>query len=201
VIRIPTTVYVASTRIDLRLSFDRLAGIVREVLGHEPRAAAAFVFHNRARTHAKILWHDGRGYCLLSKRLGRGTYRIPLAVPPGAKDVPVTPRELALLFEGIDHALVLPRASPLSARDRERFYPARRRLPFLNSTRTRTRSERSGTREGSLLRTAAKSGSWNAFRRRRPLTPASPSQRLFAHRSAGPVLGLHVIVARLAPAA
>jgi transposase len=99
-------VYVASTPIDLRLSFDRLAGIVREVLGHEPRAEAAFVFHNRARTHAKILWRDGRGYCLLYKRLDRGTYRIPLTVPPGAKDVPVTPRELALLFEGIDHALV-----------------------------------------------------------------------------------------------
>jgi transposase len=64
-------VYVASTPIDLRLSFDRLAGIVREVLGHEPRAEAAFVFHNRARTHAKILWQDGRGYCLLYKRLDR----------------------------------------------------------------------------------------------------------------------------------
>lgn len=119
-IRIPATVYVASAPIDLRLSFDRLAGIVREVLGREPRAEAAFVFHNRARTHAKILWHDGRGYYLLYKRLDRGTYRIPLAVAPGAKDLLVTPRELALLFEGIDHALLRRARRVVAAEELER---------------------------------------------------------------------------------
>ena len=122
-IRIPATVYVASAPIDLRLSFDRLAGIVRDVLGREPRAEAAFVFHNRKRTHAKILWHDGRGYYLLYRRLDRGTCRIPLAPAPGAKDLLVTPRELALLFEGIDHAL-LRRARQVAAKalDRSALY-------------------------------------------------------------------------------
>jgi len=112
-IRLPSTILVATTPIDLRLSFDRLAGIVREQLGADPRRETLVVFHNRARTHAKLLWHDGAGYCLLYRRLDRGTYRIPLAIPPGARHVTVGERELAVLLEGIDEAVL--RAARMSA--------------------------------------------------------------------------------------
>ncbi|MCC6649345.1 MAG: IS66 family insertion sequence element accessory protein TnpB [Polyangiaceae bacterium] len=105
-IRLPETIYVATTPVNLRLSFDRLAGIVREVLGHDPRGEAVFVFHNRCRTHVKILWHDRRGYCLVYKRLDRGVFRIPLAVPPGCARVSISRRELDALFEGVDTALL-----------------------------------------------------------------------------------------------
>jgi transposase len=105
-IRWPGSVFVATEPIDLRLSFDRLAGLVRDRLQAEPHDDAMFVFHNRARTHLKILWHGGRGYCQLYMRLDRGTYRIPLAVPADATRVRVTERELALLLEGIDEALI-----------------------------------------------------------------------------------------------
>jgi transposase len=106
VIRLPDAVYVATAPVDLRLSFDRLAGIVREVLGGDPRGEAVFVFHNRARTHLKLLWHDGRGYCLIYRRLDRGTFRIPVAIPAGAPQVVVSRRELSMLFEGIDAELL-----------------------------------------------------------------------------------------------
>lgn len=105
-IALPSTILVATAPIDLRLSFDRLAGIVREQLGSDPRKDTLVVFHNRARTHAKLLWHDGSGYCQLYKRLDRGTYRIPLAIPPDARHVTLTARELAVLLEGIDEALL-----------------------------------------------------------------------------------------------
>ena len=105
-IRLPERIYVATAPINLRLSFDRLGGLVRDLLKHEPREEAAFVFHNRARTHVKILWHDGRGYCLLYKRLDRGSYQIPLAIPPGAAEVSVSRRELKNLFDGLDTALI-----------------------------------------------------------------------------------------------
>ena len=105
-IRLPETVYFASAPVNLRLSFDRLGGIVRDALGREPRSDAAFVFHNRARTHLKILWHDGRGYCVLYKRLDRGTYRVPLVVPPGAVEVTLTVRQLETLLEGLDERLL-----------------------------------------------------------------------------------------------
>lgn len=105
-IRLPTTLYVATTPIDARWSFDRLAGVVREQLGSHPRADAAFVFHNKTRTLLKILWCDARGMILLYKRLDRGTYRIPTAIPPDARHVTVSARELALLFDGIDTAML-----------------------------------------------------------------------------------------------
>ena len=105
-IRVPTTILVATEPVDLRMSFDRLAGIVRERLGADPRRDTLVVFHNRDRTHAKLLWHDGSGYCLLYKRLDRGTYRIPLAIPRGAQQVKVSAREVALLLEGIDESVL-----------------------------------------------------------------------------------------------
>lgn len=82
-IQLPASIYIATTPVDLHWSFDRLAGVVREQLGGDPRSESLFVFHNRRRTHAKLLWHDGSGYCVLYKRLDRGTLRIPLPVPPG----------------------------------------------------------------------------------------------------------------------
>lgn len=103
-IRLPPRIFVATAPLDLRLSFDRLAGIVREKLGEDPRSEALFIFHNRARTHLKMLWHDGSGYCVFYKRLDRGTYRIPLAIPAGAVRVSVSEREMALLLEGLDEA-------------------------------------------------------------------------------------------------
>ena len=107
------------------LSFDRLAGLVRE-LGGDPRRDALYMFHNRRRTHLKLLWHAPRGlggYTILSKRLDRGVYRVPLAIPPGAKHVVVSRRELELLLEGIDSALL--RAARRSLR---RFFDFQARL-------------------------------------------------------------------------
>jgi len=114
--RLPEAIFVATTPVDLHLSFDRLAGIVREQLGADPKGETLIVFHNRRRTHLKLLWHDGTGYCILYKRLDRFTYRIPLAIPPGATRVSATMRELELLLDGIDQATL--RAARRSTRGR-----------------------------------------------------------------------------------
>jgi len=113
-IKLPAQVFVATAPVDLHLSFDRLAGIVRDQLGADPRVETLVVFHNRRRTHVKLLWHDTSGYCILYKRLDRGAYRIPLMIPPGASRVTVTMRELGLLLDGIDEATL--RAARRSAR-------------------------------------------------------------------------------------
>ena len=73
---LPATLYVAIAPVNLRLSFDRLAGIVRSELGGDPRAEAAFVFHNRRGTHVKILWFapaPTRSRKRSARRLGRGS--------------------------------------------------------------------------------------------------------------------------------
>jgi transposase len=105
-ISLPARILVATTPVNLHLSFDRLTAIVRAELGADPKADTAVVFHNRRRTHVKVLWHDGRGYCVLYKRLDRGTYRIPETIPAGAKQVAVRREELVVLLRGLDHAVV-----------------------------------------------------------------------------------------------
>lgn len=103
-VRLPKTILVATDPIDLHLSFDRLAAIVRNELGAEPKDDTVVVFHNRRRTHVKLLWHDRSGYILLYKRLDRGVYRIPLAVPPNARRVVASRDELIALLDGLDEA-------------------------------------------------------------------------------------------------
>jgi transposase len=102
--RLPKTILVAMTPVNLHLSFDRLAALVRHELGSDPKADTVVMFHNRRRTHVKLLWHDGTGYVVLYKRLDRGTYRIPLAVPAGARSVTASREELAALLDGLDEA-------------------------------------------------------------------------------------------------
>jgi transposase len=103
---LPPTVYVATQPVNLHMSFDRLAGIVRQQFGGDPRGDALYVFHNRRGTHAKLLWHNGPGYCILYQRLDRRVYRIPLAIPAGAPCVKVSRRELELLLEGFDRRVI-----------------------------------------------------------------------------------------------
>ena len=54
-IKLPSTIYVATEPVNMHLSFDRLAGIVRDHLGGDPREEMVVVFHNRRRTHLKLL--------------------------------------------------------------------------------------------------------------------------------------------------
>lgn len=103
---LPSAIFVATAPINLRLSFDRLAGIVRDHLGGDPRSAGLFIFHNRRGTHLKLLWHDGRGYRILFTRLERCRYRIPLAIPASARQVQISEQELRILLEGVDMKLV-----------------------------------------------------------------------------------------------
>jgi len=113
-LELPSRILLATTPIDLRLSFDRLAGIVRDQLGHEPREELLVVFHNRRRTHLKLLWHADGGYWIGYHRLDRGTFRIPAAVPANAPKVQATARELRVLLHGVDLSLI--RAARRSAR-------------------------------------------------------------------------------------
>lgn len=70
-------VFVSLQPIDLRWSFDRLAGLVVERLGREPRSRAVFVFFGKRHGAVKALFFDGTGLCLFYKRLDRGTFRVP----------------------------------------------------------------------------------------------------------------------------
>jgi len=93
-------VFVAAEPIDMRGSFDALAGAVRR-LALDPLDGHLYVFLNRRRRLAKVLWFDRSGYCVLAKRLERGTFQLP-EVPGGASQVLVDASTLASLLAGID---------------------------------------------------------------------------------------------------
>lgn len=93
-------VFVAAEPIDMRGSFDALAGAVRR-LALDPLDGHLYVFVNRRRRLAKVLWFDRSGYCVLAKRLERGTFQLP-DIPAGARQVRVDAATLASLLAGID---------------------------------------------------------------------------------------------------
>jgi transposase len=104
-------IFVGLEPIDLRWSFDRLAGVVAERVGREARSGALFVFFGKRREAIKVLFFDGTGMCVFYKRLDRGTFRLPDALEEGATTVEIDERALDDLLDGID----VQKASPRTA--------------------------------------------------------------------------------------
>lgn len=96
------TIYVAKSAVDLRWGVDRLAGLVREHFGRNPRDGALFVFLNKARNRLKILLFDASGAWVLYKRLDRGRFPLPVTLDAQATHIAVSAEELKLLVQGLD---------------------------------------------------------------------------------------------------
>ena len=69
-------VFVIVEPVDMRGSFDALAGAVRR-LGLDPVDGHLYFFLNKRRRIAKALWFDGSGWCVLAKRLEAGSFQLP----------------------------------------------------------------------------------------------------------------------------
>ena len=69
-------VFVVMAPLDMRGSFDALAGAVRR-LGLDPVDGHLYLFLNRRRRLAKAIWFDGSGWCVLAKRLEAGSFQLP----------------------------------------------------------------------------------------------------------------------------
>ena len=95
-------IYVALEPVDMRLSFDRLAGLAQEQTGYDARSGALFLFFGRRRDALKILFFDGSGMAIFYKRLDRNTFAIPSAPSDGAPYVEIDDVALEALLDGID---------------------------------------------------------------------------------------------------
>lgn len=87
---------------DMRRSFDRLAEVVRTVMGEEPQSGALFIFVGKRATRVKVLWWDANGYCLLYKRLHRALFVAP-AGEQSRKAVRIDAEALKQLLAGVAH--------------------------------------------------------------------------------------------------
>jgi transposase len=93
-----TRVWLAAGHTDMRKGFDGLALQVQEVLRLDPHGGHLFVFRGRRGGLIKVLWHDGQGMCLFSKRLEHGRFIWP---SPADGVVTISPAQLGYLLEGI----------------------------------------------------------------------------------------------------
>lgn len=109
--------YVCTTPVDMRRSFNGLAISTRELIAEDPLSGALFVFFNRTGNLCKALWWASGGFCIFAKRLSRGRFRMPTEPAAGAQHVEMDAAELALILEGIDL---------VATKKRPRWNPVRR---------------------------------------------------------------------------
>ena len=95
-------VLVALDPCDMRAGFNTLQSLVAEKLSEDVKSGALFVFSNRRHNRLKVLYWDGTGLWILTKRLERGTYSWPRPAEAGKVKLQLAPEALALLTDGID---------------------------------------------------------------------------------------------------
>lgn len=89
-------IFVATAPVDFRKGIDGLAAVCRQALGDNPLSGAIYVFRNRTATAIKLLFYDGQGLWLCTKRLSQGRFQWwPAAQGPRAS---LAARELAILL-------------------------------------------------------------------------------------------------------
>jgi len=95
-------VHLALGYIDMRKGIDGLAMLVQEVLRQDPFTGHLFVFRGRTRANLiKIVFWDGTGLCLFTKRLEHGVFLWPPSVAPG-ETLSLTSTQLSSLLNGVD---------------------------------------------------------------------------------------------------
>ena len=102
------TVYAFDEPCDMRKSFDTLAALVVEHMGHDVLTGDLFLFVARDRRRAKVLYFDGTGMCLLAKRLEKGQFSAAWKRAKSKRGFEMTLSELALFIEGSEVATRMP---------------------------------------------------------------------------------------------
>ena len=92
-------VWLATGHTDMRKGFASLSLLVQEVLRRDPLCGHLFCFRGRRGDLLKVIWHDGQGACLFTKRLERGRFLWP-SQADGV--VTISPAQLGYLLSGID---------------------------------------------------------------------------------------------------
>src|SRR6266566_3776825 len=111
-------VWLATGHTDMRKGFASLSLQVQEVLRRDPLSGQLFCFRGRRGDLLKVIWHDGQGACLSTKRLERGRFLWPSATD-GA--VTISSAQLGYLLS--------------NQRPNNCDFRPRRRLPFTSRPR------------------------------------------------------------------
>ena len=72
-------IWLAAGVTDMRRGFNGLAAQTEQVLAGDPFSGHLFLFRGRHGDQIKMIWWDGQGACLFTKRLERGRFVWPSA--------------------------------------------------------------------------------------------------------------------------
>lgn len=94
-------VHLAFGYTDMREGIDGLAMLVQGMLHQDPFSGHLFVFRGRKANLIKIVFWDGTGLCLFTKRLDQGVFLWPPNVEPG-RTLALNSALLSMLIDGVD---------------------------------------------------------------------------------------------------
>ena len=103
-------VYLACGTTDMRKGMVGLAMVVQRTLTEDPFNGAVYAFRGRRSGLIKLIWHDGVGLCMLTKRLERGQFAWPSTSTTGR--IALSPAQLAALLDGCEWRAPAPRRRP-----------------------------------------------------------------------------------------
>ena len=103
-------VFLACGATDMRKGMTGLAMLVQQSLAEDPLGGAVFAFRGRRAGLIKLLWHDGVGLCMLTKRLEQGQFLWPTASTTGR--IALTAPQLAALLDGCEWRAPVARRRP-----------------------------------------------------------------------------------------
>jgi transposase len=96
-------VLVASRPVDFRKGMGGLAALAQQTLAQDPFSGMVLVFRAKRADRVKLLFWDGSGLVLVSKRLEQGAFKWPPVMDGLMR---LSPAQLAALIEGLDWSRV-----------------------------------------------------------------------------------------------
>lgn len=98
--------YLANSPVDGRKSFNGLAATVENEFERSPMSGDLFIFLNRRSNLVRMLFWDRDGFCLISKRLEKGTFKRIRQAADDVRSIEIDVAELSMLLEGIEATLI-----------------------------------------------------------------------------------------------
>jgi transposase len=103
-------VHLACGTTDMRKGMAGLAMLVQQGLAANPFDGGLYAFRGRRAGLIKLLWHDGVGLCMLTKRLEHGQFVWPSTTTTGRIDLSAS--QLAALLDGCEWRAPVARRRP-----------------------------------------------------------------------------------------
>jgi transposase len=103
-------VYLACGVTDMRKGMAGLAMLVQQGLAEDPFSGALYAFRGRRAGLIKLLWHDGIGLCMRTKKLEQGQFIWPSTSSGGR--IALTSSQLTALLDGCEWRAPVARRRP-----------------------------------------------------------------------------------------